>query len=145
MSREQIIVIDSSSALMPAVFALRHAVFVVEQAVPPEIEVDEFDASATHLVTLHDHEVIGTLRLVADGEAAKVGRVAVRAAARKNGIGSRLMARAAAIASDKGFREIVLHAQVSVIGFYRRLGYREEGNVFDEAGIPHVAMRKSIA
>jgi predicted GNAT family N-acyltransferase len=77
--------------------------------------------------------------------AAKVGRVAVRAALRGHGIGARLMARAAAIASERGFAEIVLHAQVSVAGFYRRLGYVEEGDPFDEAGIPHVAMRRKTA
>jgi predicted GNAT family N-acyltransferase len=69
----------------------------------------------------------------------------VRAAARGTGIGSRLMDHAAAIALDRGFSEIILHAQVAVSGFYRRLGYVEEGDLFDEAGIPHIAMRKKIA
>ena len=54
------------------------------------------------------------------------------------------MDRAAVIALDRGFVEIVLHAQVAVAGFYRRLGYVEEGDLFEEAGIPHVAMRKKI-
>ena len=44
----------------------------------------------------------------------------------------------------RGFAEIVLHAQVVVAGFYRRLGYVEEGDPFDEAGIPHIGMRKKI-
>jgi predicted GNAT family N-acyltransferase len=54
------------------------------------------------------------------------------------------MARAEAIALARGFAAVVLHAQVAVAGFYRRLGYVEEGDLFDEAGIPHIAMRKQI-
>jgi predicted GNAT family N-acyltransferase len=55
------------------------------------------------------------------------------------------MDRAAVIAAERGFAEIVLHAQVAVAGFYRRCGYVEEGDLFDEAGIPHIAMRRKIA
>ena len=55
------------------------------------------------------------------------------------------MHRAEAIARARGFGEIVLHAQISVAAFYRRLGYVEEGEPFDDAGIPHIAMRKRIA
>jgi predicted GNAT family N-acyltransferase len=142
---ERIIAVDAKSALMPAVFDLRREVFVGEQAVPPELELDEFDGTAIHLVALHDDQVIGTLRLILCGDIAKIGRVAVRAAARKTGIGSRLMDRAAALALEKGVREIVLHAQIAVADFYRRLGYVAEGGIFDEAGIPHVSMRKTIA
>ena len=130
---------------MPAVLALRHEVFVVEQAVPAELERDEYDDSATHLVALRGDDVIGTLRIVVSGQTAKVGRMAVRASLRKQGVGSRLMDRAAAAASQMGAREIVLHAQLTAREFYRRLGYREEGGIFEEAGILHVAMRKAIA
>ena len=91
-----------------------------------------------------DDRVIGTLRLLEHDGAAKIGRVAVRAALRRAGVGARLMARAEAIAMARGFAEVVLHAQVAVAGFYRRLGYVEEGDLFDEAGIPHIAMRKQI-
>ena len=99
---------------------------------------------ATHLVAIRDDQVVGTLRLLEHGEAAKIGRVAVRAAARRAGVGARLMERAAGLALERGFAEIILHAQVTVAGFYRRLGYVEEGDVFDEAGIPHIAMRKKM-
>ncbi len=144
MPDEQIIVIDSSSDLMPAVFALRHEVFVLEQSVPLELERDEYDDSATHLVALYDGDVIGTLRVVVNGHGAKIGRMAVRASERKKGLGSRLMQRAAEAALQMGAVEIVLHAQLAAKEFYRRLGYREEGGNFEEAGIPHVAMRKAI-
>ena len=130
---------------MPAVLALRHEVFVIEQAVPAALERDECDDSATHLVALRGDEVVGTLRIVITGQTAKIGRMAVRAALRKTGVGSRLMDCAAEVASQMGVRDIVLHAQLTAKDFYRRLGYREEGGVFEEAGILHVSMRKEIA
>jgi predicted GNAT family N-acyltransferase len=145
MPDEQIIAIDGSSALMPAVFAVRHAVFVEEQAVPPALERDEFDALAIHLVVLRGDAVIGTLRIVASGDTAKVGRMAVLAADRKSGVGTRLMDRAVEVARTMGVKDLVLHAQLTAKAFYARLGYREEGEVFEEAGIAHVTMRKTIA
>jgi predicted GNAT family N-acyltransferase len=144
MKRERIIEIEFASDLMQEAFGLRYEVFVDEQGVPRELEVDELDAVATHLVAIHDHEIVGTLRILEHDGAAKIGRVAVRAALRGHGIGARLMEHAAAIALDRGFAEIVLHAQVTVAAFYRQLGYFEEGDLFDEAGIPHIAMRKKI-
>jgi predicted GNAT family N-acyltransferase len=145
MKGERIIAIEFASDLMREAFEVRYEVFVDEQGVPRELEADEFDPVATHLLAIRDEQVVGTLRMLDHGGAAKIGRVAVRAAARRTGIGARLMDRAAAIAAERGFAEIILHAQVAVTGFYRRLGYVEEGGLFDEAGIPHVAMRKKIA
>jgi predicted GNAT family N-acyltransferase len=141
----RVIVIDSAAVLMPTVYALRHDVFVVEQAVAPELERDEFDAGAIHLAALRDDAVIGTLRIVRSGASARIGRMAVRAADRKKGVGSRLMQVAEALASQMGVEEIVLHAQLAAKEFYRRLGYREVGSVFEEASIPHVEMRKALA
>lgn len=145
MKRERIIAVEFGSALMREAFSLRYEVFVDEQGVPRELEVDGLDPCATHLVAICHDQVTGTLRMLEHGGAAKIGRVAVRAAARRNGIGARLMQRAAAIAAERGFAEIIVHAQVTVAGFYRRLGYVEEGDQFEDAGIPHIAMRKKIA
>jgi predicted GNAT family N-acyltransferase len=145
MTVERITQVENGSPLLAAAFDLRREVFVLEQGVPAELEIDEYDQDATHLVAMVDGTVVGTLRILQHQGLAKIGRVAVRAAARGTGIGARLMERAAAIARERGHREIVLHAQVPVAGFYRRLGYVEEGEPFEEAGIPHVAMRKTIA
>jgi predicted GNAT family N-acyltransferase len=145
MKHERIMAIEFGSDLMREAFGLRYEVFVDEQGVPRELEVDELDPRATHLVAISDDRVIGTLRILDHGAAAKVGRVAVRASARRTGIGARLMLHAAAIAADRGFTEIIVHAQIAVAGFYRRLGYVEEGDQFEDAGIPHIAMRKKIA
>ena len=144
MTSERIVEAEFGSDLMRGACELRFEVFVDEQGVPRELELDELDPGATHLVAILDDRVIGTLRLLAHDGAAKIGRVAVRAALRRAGVGARLMQRAEAIAMARGFAEIVLHAQVAVAGFYRRLGYVVEGDLFDEAGIPHIAMRKKL-
>jgi predicted GNAT family N-acyltransferase len=144
MPEVRIVAVDASSDLIPAVHAVRHQVFVVEQAVPPELERDAFDDVAVHLVALRGDAVIGTLRIVIVGGAAKIGRMAVLAAHRKTGIGSRLMERAADVARTAGATDITLYAQLTAKAFYARLGYREEGEVFEEAGIAHVSMRKPI-
>ncbi len=141
----EIVEIDGRSSLFAEVFALRCEVFVVEQGVPRELEADEYDSEATHLAAIRDGTVVGTLRILEDADVAKIGRVAVRAALRHAGIGRDLMEHAAAVVAARGFTEIVLHAQVSVAEFYLRLGYVAEGDVFDEAGIPHITMRKKIA
>ncbi len=144
MTRERLLFIDADSEYMPPAFALRHEVFVDEQAVPVELEIDADDRAAVHLVALRDGEVVGTLRIVAYKGAAKVGRVAVRKDARGAGLGARLMAAAEEYAAKHAFHEVVLDAQLAVTGFYRRLGYAESGEIFDDAGIPHIRMHKQL-
>jgi predicted GNAT family N-acyltransferase len=137
--------IHLADPLMPEVFALRRQVFVVEQGVPEDMEIDEHDSSAVHLAAVSAGHVIGTLRIVFNGHAAKIGRVAVSASSRKQGLGRELMEFAAAFVLRCGAEEINLAAQRSAREFYERLGYKEEGPVFDDAGLPHVMMRKSLS
>ena len=144
MQQVRIVAIDANSNLMPAAYAVRHQVFVGEQAVPPELERDEFDDVAVHLVALRGDDVVGTLRIVVSGGSAKIGRMAVLAAHRKAGVGARLMERAVEVARNMNVKEITLHAQLTAKEFYAKLGYCEEGDVFEEAGIAHVSMRKTI-
>ncbi|WP_454642221.1 GNAT family N-acetyltransferase [Bradyrhizobium liaoningense] len=139
-----IVEIRAADPLMSAVFALRREVFVVEQGVPEELEVDENDKVAAHLAALSDGHVIGTLRIVRHECTAKIGRMAVSAHSRKKGIGKELMEFAAVASSRDGAQEIVLAAQFTAREFYRQLGYVEEGAVFDDAGIAHVMMRKKL-
>ncbi|WP_206734133.1 GNAT family N-acetyltransferase [Bradyrhizobium nanningense] len=139
-----IVEIQATDPLMSAVYALRHNVFVVEQGVPEEIEVDEDDMVATHLAAVSDGHVIGTLRILLHGRTAKIGRMAVSASSRTEGIGRELMESAATTASSRGAEEIILGAQLTAYGFYKRLGYMEEGAVFDDGGTPHVMMRKKL-
>jgi predicted GNAT family N-acyltransferase len=139
-----IVVIQAADPLMPVVFALRHDVFVVEQGVPKELEIDEDDKVAVHLAALSDGHVIGTLRILLRGRTAKIGRMAVSAPSRTKGTGRELMEFAAATASRRGAEEIILGAQLAAREFYKRLGYTEEGAVFDDGGIQHVMMRKKL-
>jgi predicted GNAT family N-acyltransferase len=140
----KIVEINSAAELMTAAHALRHEVFVIEQHVPAELEIDQYDKLASHLVAFSGHHVVGTLRIVIDGTAAKIGRLAVSADARKNGIGTKLMEFAAAAVAQRGIKTIVLNAQYAARHFYTKLGYNEEGKVFSDAGIPHICMKKLL-
>ncbi len=130
-----------------AAMAIRFEVFVDEQRVPPELEPDEYDADAVHLLALDEHtgEAIGTARVVdKGGGVAKVGRVAVRRTWRGHGVGEALMRRAMNRARAEGMTTVILDAQVPVIPFYERLGFVAEGPVFDDAGIPHRRMTRRL-
>lgn len=124
--------------------ALRRAVFVDEQGVDPALDADGLDHDATQLLAWANGVPIGTARLrVVDG-AAKAERVAVLDDFRGHGVGLKLMNAVEANARAQGHRLIVVHAQQAVVPFYERLGYTASGEVFDEAGIPHRRMTKSI-
>lgn len=123
--------------------SVRHEVFVVEQKVPAEIEEDEHDPLCVHFLACDDTGTpIGTARLSAGG---KVGRLAVLAEHRGRGLGRALMLAVIAAAEKKNLPELRLHAQTHSIPFYESLGFRAEGPVFDEAGIPHRRMQKPLA
>lgn len=127
--------------------AVRIGVFVEEQGVPAEIERDEHEAESEHFVAYRDgraREAVGTTRLREKDGLAKIERVAVLQSARGEGWGERLMDAAEERARERGFDEVLLHAQSQVEEFYQRLGYETVGDEFDEAGIPHVEMRKPL-
>lgn len=121
----------------------RERVFIVEQQVPVELEWDEHDAVARHVVAQGpDGTAIGTGRLLDDGH---IGRMAVLPAWRGKGVGRALLERLLEAAAEAGMRELELHAQTHAAGFYRRFGFAEAGTEFMEAGIPHVRMRRAVA
>lgn len=139
------VVAADTEELLAKAFALRHKVFVVEQRVPVGIERDELDGEAFHAVALQGDRCVGTGRLVAqEGGVGRVGRMAVDAAFRRRGIGDLVLAELEARARRDGLREIELHAQCYVEAFYRGHGYARDGEVFVEAGIDHVVMRKRL-
>ncbi|HTI33220.1 MAG TPA: GNAT family N-acetyltransferase [Miltoncostaea sp.] len=129
---------------MDQVMALRHAVFCDEQGVPPELEHDAEDATALHLVAVDEGRVIGTCRVLGDGPSVRLGRMAVAREQRGRGVGAALLAAAHELAAERGAREVAIHAQMSAFGFWERAGYVPEGAEFEEAGIPHVAMRRAL-
>jgi predicted GNAT family N-acyltransferase len=128
-----------------AALALRHEVFVVEQRVPIEEEVDRHDDTALHLVAIDGARVVATCRLVGDGETVKLGRMAVAAAARRRGLASALLAEAEVQARARGARRIALGAQTGALAVYERAGYAPYGERFLDAGIEHLMMEKRLA
>jgi predicted GNAT family N-acyltransferase len=143
---------ESASELTDAL-AVRERVFVDEQGVPPDLELDAFDelGAATHFVAYDGDEAVGAARLRPyDGggedepRRAKVERVAVLPTYRGEGLGGRLMDAVEAAAERAGFEALVLHAQTPVAGFYAARGYRRVGEEFEEAGIPHVEMVRRV-
>ncbi len=130
-----------------AAFALRTRVFCEEQGVPPEMEIDELDPEAQHLVALvaDEQRVIGTLRLLSFGAEAKIGRVAVAAEWRRRGVASRMLETALARARAQGFERARLAAQTVAVSLYEQAGFRVESEPFHEAGIEHVWMGQSLS
>ncbi|HEX5392074.1 MAG TPA: GNAT family N-acetyltransferase [Rhodocyclaceae bacterium] len=129
------------SAMEPLVMPVREKVFVEEQGVPMEMERDEHDPLSLHVAAVGPSEaVIGTGRLLPDGH---IGRLAVLPEWRGKGCGRALMDALLDAASEVGMNHFALHAQVSTVGFYRPFGFVEQGDVFMEAGIPHVLMTRA--
>ena len=124
--------------------AIRFAVFVDEQQVPAEMEIDDSDVRCIHLLASDDDAPVGTGRIDLT-ESGKVGRVAVLASRRGQGVGTALMSLAHCVARENAFEAVWCNAQVSAVPFYERLGYRiTSAEPFDEAGIPHVRMECSL-
>ncbi|MDE0713851.1 MAG: GNAT family N-acetyltransferase [Gammaproteobacteria bacterium] len=122
--------------------AIRDRVFIEEQRVPENLERDPRDPSYVHaLAETGAGEPIGTGRLLPGG---KIGRMAVLPEWRSRRVGSALLEALISVARERGDREIVLDAQVSAEVFYRRQGFSSEGDVFMDAGIPHVRMRLAL-
>ena len=121
-------------------FSIRLRVFVGEQGVPGEIEIDRDDEQAVHFIAFFGGNAVGTARVMMHGGSAKIGRMAVLKSYRKKGVGKKLLKQAIALARRRSARKIYLHAQVPVIDFYESMGFRCSGPVFDEAGIAHRKM-----
>jgi len=125
-----------------ALRAVRVAVFVQEQGVPEELEWDEFDACSVHVLAEDPAgNPIGTGRLLADGH---IGRMAVLAGHRGQGIGAAMLQWLIEQARHRGMRELLLHAQTHAESFYSRHGFERVGDPFMEAGIPHCLMRREL-
>ena len=123
---------------------LRRAVFIEEQNVSEADEMDGRDAEAVHLLARDDGAPLGTARLFVKGELGKIGRVCVLAEARGRGLGAALIRESEAALAARGCTRAQLGAQCHAIPFYEKLGYTAFGPVYDDAGIPHRDMQKSL-
>lgn len=125
---------------------VRRTVFIEEQRIAERDEWDELDPVIPHVLAFEQpasakRDAVGTGRLEPTG---KIGRVAVLPSCRGTGAGIAVMRRLLELAAERGFTEVYLNAQVSAAGFYQRLGFRADGPEFDEVGIPHQRMRRSV-
>ena len=120
---------------------IRANVFIEEQNVPEELEWDEYDQDCVHVIVWTNNIAIATGRLL---EAGQIGRMAVLKKYRNTGIGKKVLAKLLSIAEVKNLENVFLHSQVKAIEFYKKFGFEVEGDVFDDAGIPHIKMTKKL-
>lgn len=133
---------------MADAMSVRKLVFIEEQEVPADLEIDEHDQTGSetiHFVAYKDDAPVGASRLrpYAPG-VGKVERVAVNKTERGTGLGRQIMLVMEETAQKKGFQALKLNAQTHAQRFYEKLGYEPHGDVFDEAGIEHIAMVKKL-
>lgn len=125
---------------MRDVFSLRFEVFVNEQNVPPEMEIDEFDNVAIHVVAYVSNTILACGRVYKIHDIAKIGRIAVKKKYRELGIGKMIMQKLLGECYAMNVSYVELNAQVEAIPFYEKFGFQKRGDIFDDAGIPHIKM-----
>jgi predicted GNAT family N-acyltransferase len=140
------IAIETQSWLVArdAAYAIRHAVFVEEQGIPAELEIDAYDPIAEHALAFVDGQCVATARIYLDEHdpsTARIGRMAVLKEFRGQGIGTALLGEAIRAGMMQGASVFELHAQQSAAPFYAKLQFKPDGAIFDEVGIPHRCMR----
>ncbi len=137
--------VAETKAAQAACFAIRRAVFIEEQQIDEAEEWDADDATCTHYLAEDADGPAGTARMIAKGDSAKIGRVAVTQAHRGTGLGQRIVEVVLADAKARGFAEAELESQVTAIPFYERLGFVAEGPDYDDgSGILHRVMRRRL-
>ncbi len=122
------------------VFALRFEVFVDEQNVPPEIELDKEDEHALHIIAEENGIAIGCGRVIISGRDAHIGRLAVKRSRRGQGVGASVCKFITEYCRSLDCTRIWLNSQLHAVGFYEKLGFEKKGDTFIEAGIEHIEM-----
>lgn len=125
-------------------FDIRKIVFIDEQNVPPELERDEHDKSAVHVIGYLVNKPIATGRIRFIDNYGKLERVAVLKKYRGQSYGTKIIKYMEKIILNKGFKRAVLNAQIHASDFYEKLGYQIVSEEFMDAGIPHVTMKKKL-
>lgn len=125
-------------------FALRFEVFVYEQNVPAEIEIDEEDDYALHFIAEEDDIIVGCARLILSETDAHIGRLAVKKIYRGKNVGSEICRFIIEYCRNQGYTYIWLNGQLQASEFYKKLGFKPEGEIFLDAGIEHTKMTMNI-
>jgi predicted GNAT family N-acyltransferase len=126
-------------------FSVRRQVFIEEQSIAEAEEYDGLDNTALHFIARSGEQIVGTARLrFPSPEYAKIERMAVLKQFRRQGIGKRIIDRIAEELKRQSITQVVLHAQIAAMPFYRSCGFKETGGTFQEAGIEHVKMYKQL-
>jgi len=126
-------------------FEVRRQVFVGEQGIPEDLELDELDMEAMHVVVKDGERIVGTARvLFLAASQAKLERMAILKPFRRRGIGSRIISFLTEELRNRQVEQLVLHAQYAVIAFYKSCGFEETGPPFLEVGIKHIKMQRQI-
>ena len=130
---------------LAAAFMVRKEVFVEEQGISEDIELDSHDDEALHMVVKDGGRVIGTARVLFPAPGvAKIERMAILGPFRRKGIGSRIISFLNTELKNRQIRKAVLHAQYSSVAFYKSCGFVESGMPFNEAGIRHLRMEREL-
>ena len=129
---------------LDTVLAIRRVVFIEEQGISVDDEVDGKDPTAIHLLAAEDGQSLGTARLLLSEGVGKIGRVAVLKEARGRGLGRDLVLFAVEELRRRGARQATLGAQTHALGFYEALGFSAVGPEFLDAGMPHREMVRDL-
>lgn len=133
------------SEASPTIQAIRCSVFQEEQGVDPALDFDGHDETAVQMIAYLDEVPVGTARMrYLNSQIAKIERLAILPAARRKGIGKKIMEQALNVAAQQNIQEVVIHAQEYIKSLYQKLGFLEEGESFLEGGIRHIKMRKNL-
>jgi predicted GNAT family N-acyltransferase len=132
--------VENENELRQAI-KVRKRVFVDEQGIPEDIDIDGQDSSALHMVVQNSDTAVGTARvLFVAPDVAKIERMAVLKAFRRKGIGGNILLFLIKELKNKSVRKVVVHAQSRAASFYESCGFNESGKPFNEVGIPHIKM-----
>lgn len=137
---------DTMSDIYLDALKIRNQVFVVEQNVPLDLEIDQYEALTVHFVLYDENRLpMATVRLLPmEDQKIKVQRMAVLSEYRQKGLGKIIMQAAETFAKEQCYHSLILGAQLTAVSFYERVGYQAEGDIFLDAGIEHVTMTKEI-
>ncbi len=139
----EIKIVQTDEQLQDA-YQVRKEVFVEEQNVPVELEIDELEKMATHFVGYSEGKPIAASRIRFQNDYGKMERICIRKDFRGKGYGKDILLFMENYAKENGLNKAKLHGQIQAEKFYQKLGYKTVSDQFMDAGIPHVEMIKSL-